>query len=452
MTPDTEERSATTEHVTDKPSFPTVKRPFHRILFTFVVLASSIVAAWWFTRPMSATASTAADPATEHVHGAAASTATPATSVMLSADAARRIGVTYAVATRAPVVREIRTVGLVTYDEARVKTIAPKVDGYVEELYVATTGELVSEGAPLLRIYSPMLVTAQEELLLATKLVKDVADAGRNRNNDSGSHDAVRDADVLLNSARRRLRYWDVPDADIARVEASGEVTKTITLRSPIRGVVVQRNVLSGQRTMAGDALFQLADLSEVWIEGEVFERDLSAVRRGLNVTIEIDALNGQKREGRIVFVSPVLSSDTRTAKVRVALSNGALTIKPGMFATMRIQGATGSEGITVPRSAVLMTGERALVFVRDSDGMLNARNVDVGATDGDRVEIRSGLAVGETVVASSTFLIDAESNLSSAVSAMINMPGREMPGMEMPSPASKTTRPSVTGKPERKP
>lgn len=449
MTPDTDERSAMTAHVTDKPSFPTVKRPFLLVVFTVAVLTSSVVAAWWFTRPTPATPPAAAAQSSAqssaHAHGAAPSTAPPGTSVMLSADAARRIGVTYATATREPVAREIRTVGLVTYDEARVKSIAPKVDGYVEELYVATTGELVSQGAPLLRIYSPMLVTAQEELLLAAKLVKDVADAGRNT--VGAGRDAARDADVLLNSARRRLRYWDVPDADIARIEASGAVTKTVTLRSPLQGVVVQRNVLSGQRVMAGDALFQVADLREVWVEGEVFERDLSAVRRGLNVTIEIDALNGQTRAGRIVFVSPVLSTETRTARVRVALPNAGLILKPGMFATMHIQGATRTEAVTVPRSAVLMTGERALVFVRDSTGMLSARNVDVGETGGDRVEIRRGLTAGETVVASATFLVDAESNLKSAVAAMINMPG-----METPLSTPKATNQPPAAMKERKP
>ncbi len=445
MTPDTEERPESAAVRSHGPSFPAAPRAVRLVVFAFLVLAGSTAAAWWFTRAKPGGDAAAAAPAGAHDHGAVAGTALAGTPVMLSAGAARRIGVTYAVAERASLGREIRTVGLVTYDETRVKSISPKVDGYVEELYVATTGEAVREHDPLLRIYSPMLVTAQEELLLAAKLVKEVGDAAHN--SIGGGRDATRDADALLNAARRRLRYWDVPAEEIARVEASGEVTKTITLRSPLHGVVTQRNVLAGQRVMAGDALFQVADLRVVWVDGEVFERDLSAVRRGLHVTIEIEALSGQTRDGRIVFVSPVLSPDTRTARVRVALPNAGLTLKPGMFATMHIQGATRRDGITVPRSAVLMTGERALVFVRDSNAMLSARTVDVGVTDGDRTEIRRGLAAGETVVASATFLIDAESNLQSAVRAMFNMPG-----MESPSPNAKTTKPSVMAMPERTP
>ncbi len=445
MTSDTEERPEPAEASSHGPSFPAAPRAIRLVVFACVVLAGSTAAAWWFTRATPSVDAAAAAPAGEHDHGAVASTALPGTPVMLSADAARRIGVTYAVAERALLGREIRTVGFVTFDETRVKTITPKVDGYVEELYVATTGEAVREHDPLLRIYSPMLVTAQEELLLAAKLVKDVTDTGRNP--IGGGRDAARDADELLNAARRRLRYWDVPAEDIARVEASGEVTKTIMLRSPLHGVVTQRNVLAGQRVMAGDALFQVADLRTVWVEGEVFERDLSAVRRGLSVTIEIEALNGRTWEGRIVFVSPVLSSDTRTARVRVALSNAGLILKPGMFATMHIQGATRRDGITVPRSAVLMTGERALVFVRDSNAMLSARKVDVGVTEGDRTEIRRGLAAGETVVASATFLIDAESNLTSAVGAMLNMPG-----MKSPYPNAPATKPPAMAMPEHTP
>ncbi|MFI5312133.1 MAG: efflux RND transporter periplasmic adaptor subunit, partial [Gemmatimonadales bacterium] len=298
------------------------------------------------------------------------------------------------------------------------KTIATKVDGYVEQLFVAFTGQPVEVNDSLLRIYSPMLVTAQEELLLARKLAADVA---------NGSSDAVKSAESLLTGARRRLRYWDVPDEDIARVERTGEVQRTLTLRSPLRGVVVQKNVSSGQRLMAGDAAYQVADLREVWLEGEVFERDLAAMRVGQEVTADFAAIPGRPRQGRIVYVSPTISAETRTTKVRVALSNADLALKPGMYTTIHLHGDARANVLSVPRAAVLVTGTRVLVFVKGADGMLSPREVELGWSTDDRVEILRGVAAGETVVASATFLVDAESNLGSALAAMANMPGMDL-------------------------
>ena len=391
-------------------SQPTALGTARRVVLLTLVIGAAVAAAWWFTRAgkhaeTAPRASTAAD-----------SSGSP---VMLTPESANRIGVTYAVVERGSLASEVKTVGLVTYDETRVKTIAPKVDGYVEQLFVAFTGQPVEVNDSLLRIYSPMLVTAQEELLLARKLTVDVA---------NGSPEAVRNAESLLSSARRRLKYWDVPDEDIARVERTGEVQKTLTLRSPLRGVVVQKNVSSGQRIMAGDAVYQLADLREVWLEGEVFERDLAAIRLGEMVTAEFAAMPGQPRQGRIVYVSPTISAETRTTKIRVALPNADLVLKPGMYASIQIRGDARRDVLSVPRSAVLATGTRVLVFVKGADGTLTPREVELGGNTDDRVEIRRGLAAGETVVSSATFLIDAESNLGSALGAMTNMPGMDHP------------------------
>ncbi len=396
-----------------------------RVVAAAVVLAAAGTAAWWFTREPAAAAAPAG-----HNHAAMAPAETGASPVMLTPESARRIGVTYAVADRGPLAADVRTVGLVTYDETRVKTIAPKVDGYVEELYVNYTGQSVRAGDPLLRIYSPMLVTAQDELLLARKLASDMG---------TDSSDASRHARDLLESARRRLRYWDVPDDAIATLERTGRAEKTLTLRSPITGVAVKKNVLAGQRIMAGDATYQVADLSEVWLEGEVFERDLAAVRVGQTVTADFDALPGQERRGRIVFVAPTVTQDTRTVQVRVALTNADEVLKPGMYATIHIRGAAGAPVVSVPRSAVLVTGTRSLVFVKGDDSMLTPRDVELGVTTDDRVEVRKGLKAGETVVASATFLIDAESNLGSALAGMAAMPGMDMgPGAATTPPATK--------------
>ena len=390
-----------------------------RILLA-AAIAVAVVGAWWFTR------------ASETADSASVQTATADTgrlSVMLTPEAAGRIGVTYAVVERGSLTTEVRTVGLVSYDETRVKAISPKIDGWVEQLFVSSIGQPVAENDPLLRIYSPMLVTAQEELLLAKQLVADVA---------NGNAEAGRNAATLLAGARQRLRYWDIPDDVVARVEQTGEVQKTLTLRSPLNGVVVQKNVLSGQRIMAGDAVYQVADLHEVWLEGEVFERDLAATRVGQAVSAEFASMPGQPRQGRIVYIAPSVSPETRTTNIRVALANHDMSLKPGMYATILIRGDPRASILTVPRSAVLVTGQRVLVFVKGTNEMLTPREVELGASTDDRVEIRRGVIAGETVVSSATFLVDAESNLESALGAMANMPGMDL---GVPKPAGPATQ-----------
>jgi Cu(I)/Ag(I) efflux system membrane fusion protein len=381
-----------------------------RALYIALPLAT-LTAVYFATRgPAEVTAASAG-----HDHGVASDSAR---SILLSSEEAGRIGVTYAVATVTPLTREIRTVGQVTFDETRLRTIAPKIDGWVERLHVDFTGQFVTAGTPLLALYSPMLVTAQEELLLAKKLSADVAE---------GSEDARRSAQDLYMSARRRLAYWDIPSNDVARIEHTGEVQRTLPLYAPVGGFVIEKNVLQGQRIMAGEALYTIADLRTVWVEGEVFEQDLSAVRLGLRAVAELEALPGERFPGRITYVNPTLNPETRTVRVRVELSNTGLRLKPGMYATLRLTGDRDTPALSVPRTAVLSTGERHLVFVKRSDGMLEPRLVEIGVATDDRIEILRGVASGDTVVASATFLVDAESNLGTALGGMGNMPGMDM-------------------------
>jgi Cu(I)/Ag(I) efflux system membrane fusion protein len=337
---------------------------------------------------------------------------------MLSRDDERRIGVTYAVATTGPFGKEVRAVAQVTFNETTVKTIAPKIDGWVDQLIVNATGQYVTQGQPLLTIYSPMLVSAQEDLLLAKRLQGDVAAA---------SADARNSASDLLMSARRRLAYWDIPDSEIAEIERSGEIHKTLTLRASASGYVLEKNVLAGQKIMGGDALYKVADLSTVWMEGEVFEQDLASVRVGQTVHADLEALPGEQRTGRISYIYPTLNPDTRTARIRVVMPNADLRLKPGMYATIRIAGTERANVLTVPRSAVLSTGERSIVFVRERNGQLAPREVMLGASNDARIEVLRGIVAGETVVASATFLVDAESNLHTALGGMGNMPGMDM-------------------------
>jgi Cu(I)/Ag(I) efflux system membrane fusion protein len=213
-------------------------------------------------------------------------------------------------------------------------------------------------------------------------------------------------------------------------------VEKTLTLRAPAGGYVLEKNVLAGQKIMAGDALYKVADLSTVWVEGEVFEQDIATVRVGQAVHADFDALPGEHRLGRISYIYPTLDPQTRTVRVRVVLPNSDLRLKPGMYATILIAGTERANVLTVPRSAVLATGERSIIFVRDASGSLTPREVSVGAANDERVEILRGLSPGETVVSSATFLVDAESNLGTALGGMGNMPGMDMTTPPKPLPA----------------
>lgn len=394
------------------------------VLIGVGVVVGAVLVAIYATRGKSPIATTAG-----HQHGTGAS-ANAAQPVMLDAAQARRIGVTYATVVRGALHPEVRTVAQVTFDETRERAVSLKFDGFVDHLYADFTGRVVRAGEPLLSIYAPMLLSAEEELVLAAKLIRDVsgADAATQAN-----------AQALLRSARQRLLNWDVPPSEVERVERTGVVQKSLVIRAPYSGVVIEKLVLDGQRVMAGDPLYRVADLSEVWVEGEVFEGDLPLVRLGETVEVELQALPGQVRRGHIVFIQPTVSTDTRTVRVRVALDNADGRLKPGMYATIRIRAAADEAVLHVPRSAVLSTGRRDLVFVQRADGMLEPRDIVRGIATDDRVEIKAGLRVGETVVASATFLIDAESNLGSMLGSMAGMPG-----MDMSAPTGKAKAPAV--------
>lgn len=349
--------------------------------------------------------------------------------VVLGARDQARIGITFAPVVWGPLDREVRTVAQVNADETQMRTVAPLVEGWVERLNVNFTGQAVRAGDELFTLYSPMVVSAEQELVLAKRLAARVG---------AGTDDAQRGAADLLEASRRRLRYWGIPETEIRRVEETGTVARTVTFRSPYTGVVIERGVTQGQRLMPGDVAFRITDLRHVWVEGEVFEQDLPAVRLGLLVRAEFTALPGDIRTGRITYIYPTIDPETRTAKIRVELPNPGMALKPGMYATIRFA-TPGTPTLSVPRSAVLSTGERNLVFLRSGAQFL-PRLVTVGVATDERVEIRSGLARGDTVVASGTFLMDAESNLGSLLGGMGNMPGMDMaaptPGAA-PAPAA---------------
>jgi Cu(I)/Ag(I) efflux system membrane fusion protein len=333
--------------------------------------------------------------------------------VHLTAEEERALGIVYTTVERAPLARTIRTVGRIEAAEPRVADITPKIEGFVERLFVSTTGESVRRGQRLLTLYSPALVAAQEELLTAKRLAAQV---------DTSAGEAWRHAQATLEAARRRLAYWDITEEQIAQVENTGEVTKTLTLVSPVNGIVLEKNVLEGQRVMPGERLYRIADLSTIWVEGDVFEQDLQFVREGQQAHIEVSAYPGVHVMGRVSFVYPTVDERSRTNRVRLTVPNPDLRLKPGMFATMYLDAEIG-DVISVPLDAVVATGERNLIFHRHEDGSLHPHEAVLGARAGDRVQVLAGLEEGDEIVASANFLIDAESRLAGT--------GGEMPGMQ---------------------
>jgi Cu(I)/Ag(I) efflux system membrane fusion protein len=334
--------------------------------------------------------------------------------VRLTAEQERALGVTYAPVVREHLTRTIRTVGRIEAPETGIADITPKIDGFVEALEVSYTGEAVRRGQPLLRLYSPALVAAQEDLLTAHRMMTRI---------DSASGDAWENAQVMLRAARRRLEYWDIPAEQIAAVERSGEPQKTMTLVSPVSGIVLEKPVVEGQQVRAGERLYRIANLTEVWVEGDVFEQDLQFVQLGAQAHIEVSAYPGEHLMGRVSFVYPTVDEFTRTNRVRVTVRNADGRLKPGMFTTIYFDADIGHDVLTVGDEALVATGQRNLVFVRDADGAIQPREVVVGTRAAGRVQILSGLEEGEMVVASANFLVDAESRLGAT--------GGSMPGMQ---------------------
>ncbi|HSJ07295.1 MAG TPA: efflux RND transporter periplasmic adaptor subunit [Longimicrobiales bacterium] len=372
-----------------------------QVLFSLALVGTSlaVVAGVAFTSGDGARA--AASDGHDHAAMSAAGDQQP---VILDAEAARRIGVTYVAAVLRPFERTVNAAGSVTWDETRLTSVNTKIEGWIERLHVDYTGAPVRRGQPLMSVYSPMLVSAQEELILARRLV-DQTEAG-------GSARAGINARELLESARRRLRYWDIPESVVREIEQSGTPRRTLPLYATSNGVVVEKMVVDGMRIMPGMELYRIADLSRIWVEAEVFEKDLSAVHIGQTASVRFDAYPGEAFVGTVGFVNPVLSPESRTARIRVELPNPQLRLMPGMYGRVDLAAPAGEAQLIVPRHAVHFTGERALVFLRAADGALVPRTITPGPMSGSELVVLAGLLEGDVIVASAGFLIDAESRL----------------------------------------
>lgn len=322
--------------------------------------------------------------------------------ITISQDKLQLIGVRTAIASLRPLGREIRTVGKVDVDETRLAYVNTKITGWVRKLFIDYTGQQVEKGQPLLSIYSPDLVSAQEEYLLALRGRKEAPGEFR---------ELAESQESMLESSKRRLLLWDITPGQIEELEKTGKPHTEMTILAPISGIVLEKMVLDGAYIMPGMNLYKIADLSTVWIIADIYEYELPFVRVGEKARVDLSYSAGRSLTATVSYISPTLDPMTRTAKVRLAMPNPGLMLKPEMFVTVEIMAGAGSR-LAVPAEAILDSGLRQILYVEKKPGVYEMRTVTVGARGGGYVEILRGVRSGERVVTSGNFLIDSETQL----------------------------------------
>ena len=312
-------------------------------------------------------------------------------------------------------VKTIRTVGNITYDETRIYTVNTKFNGWIEKLYVDFEGEQVRKGQPLFDIYSPELVTAQEEYLLALEQYRSLGQSG---------FEQVREAARRLRDASHtRLRYWDVSPAQIRRLESSGMVRKTVTVFSPATGVVTKKNAFQGHYVKAGEHQYEIADLSTVWVDVDIYEYELPWVEKGMPAEMELTYIPGKHFKGRVLFIYPYLNPKTRTATLRLEFPNPKGLLKPAMYSNVYLKSEIEEKSLLIPQEAVIDSGVRKVVFVSRGNGKFEPREVELGLeVNDDRYQILNGLSEGEEIVVSAQFMLDSESRLREVIQKMLEV------------------------------
>ena len=332
--------------------------------------------------------------------------AAPPGQLRISLDKVQKLGVKTEPAVSRELARTVRAVGRLQPDERRIVTVTTRFEGYIEKLLVNATGQPVQRGQALMEVYSPELVSAQEEYLIAWN--------GR-ETLSNGTPESLAGVDQLAEAALQRLRNWDISAAQLQHLQREGKVTRTLTLYSPASGVVLEKTAQQGMRFMPGEMLFRIADLSTVWLIADVFEQDLERVQTGQPVKISVDAYPEHEFSGDVSYIYPTVSPQTRTAQVRVEMSNPDGLLRPDLYASVQLVSA-GDMALTVPDSAVIDSGTRQVVLVQREEGLFEPREVTLGRRSDGYFEVLQGVSAGELVVVRANFLIDAESNLQTAL------------------------------------
>jgi membrane fusion protein, copper/silver efflux system len=316
------------------------------------------------------------------------------------------IGLRTAPVVEGPVGGSWRTVGRVAVDETRVHHVALKFAGFIEQVFVDYVGKPVRAGEPLFSIYSPDVVSAEEEYLLAL------------RTRDSLGAGTAKAGDDLVAAARERLKLWDIPESEIRRLERTGKGQRTVTLYAPMTGVVTKKDVVMGHRVAEGDMPYEITNLSGLWVLADAYESDLGRVKLGTPATLTLQAFPNREFLGKVVFIDPILDPKTRTAKVRLAFPNPTGELKPEMFGEVTLR-TPARRGLSVPTDAIIDSGTRKVVFVALGEGKFRPREVKIGSSDADRSEVLDGLSAGEQVVTRANFLVDSESRLRASLGAL---------------------------------
>jgi Cu(I)/Ag(I) efflux system membrane fusion protein len=368
--------------------------------------------------------------------GAAAGSDSPGT-VHISVEEARLLGIRTTLVKSGSLTTTVRAPGRVEVNEEKLHHVHPKIEGWVEELFVKTVGEEVRAGDPLFSIYSPQLVAAQEEYLVALRSREALAGA---------TSEATAGIDRLISASRDRFRLWDVPEDEVRELERTRRVQRALTLRAHIGGFVMNRGVAAGQKVMPGDDLYVVADLSTVWIIADISERDISRISVGQRVSARFAGRPGKTFGGVVTYIYPYLDETTRTVRLRVQIVNDGLLLKPGMFGEIEIGGPSAETRLLAPVDAVMITGERNLVFVESAPGAFTPVEVKLGEAGGGYYEILEGLKEGDTIVERGAFFLDSESKLRMTGGAGAHAGHGEPAPAAGASAAGATSRPAQEG------
>lgn len=338
-----------------------------------------------------------------------------ASTIRIDPGTIQNMGVRMGRVERKQLVKYIRAFGNITYDERLIYAVNTKFNGWIEKLYVDFIGETVKKGQPLFDIYSPELVTAQEEYLLALE---------QNRNLKDSSYPSIREgAQRLLNASRTRLRYWDLTEKQIKRIENTGIVQKTLTIFSPASGVIIKKNAFQGHHVKAGEHQYEIADLSNVWVDVEIYEYELPWIKKEMPAEMELSYIPGKIFTGKVLYVYPFLTAKTRTARLRLEFPNPDYQLKPDMYANVNLKSAISEDSLVIPQEAVIDSGVRKVVFVVLGKGKFQPREVKLGLEGNDHeFQVLEGLQENEQIVISGQFMFDSESRLREAIQKMLEV------------------------------
>ena len=339
----------------------------------------------------------------------------PASVIRIDPATIQNMGVRLARVKRKPLVRNIRAYGTVAYDERRMKVVSAWVGGRIDKLYVDFTGVAVKKGDPLAELYSPALVSTQQELILALET--------RGRLWALGNQESLRSASHLVEATKQRLLLWGITKDQIDEIERTREVTTHMTIHAPIGGTVTDKKVFEGQYVKEGERLYTIADLSTVWVLADVYEYELPWVRNGMPAEMGLSYIPGKRFKGKVLYVYPYMDEKTRTAKLRLEFKNARHRLKPGMYANIYLNPRISADSLVIPQEAVIDSGVRKLVFVSLGKGKFQAREVKIGIEGTDNeFQVIEGLHEGEEIVVSAQFMLDSESRLQEAVQKMLEV------------------------------